>query len=79
MQVIESKENFVKNNREIFTSIGKFPDKVSIKLKENAIPETCPPRKVPYRIVNILKDALNKMCAMQIIKNIMSRVNDKVL
>jgi len=55
MQTVENKEDFINHNTEIFTGIGEFPEKISIKLKENAVPKACPPRRMPCKVINSLK------------------------
>lgn len=55
MQIVENKEDFINHNTEIFTGIGEFPEKISIKLKENAVPKACPPRRMPCKVINSLK------------------------
>jgi len=62
------KDIFIKENVDIFTGLAKFPDKISVKLKNNAIPISVPPRWVPYKIVNNLKEALNSMCKLKVIE-----------
>jgi len=55
------KNNFIKNNKEVFEGTGKFPEKVKIKIKENASPVSNPPRTVSIKIHDKLKEQLNKI------------------
>jgi len=41
-------------NKDIFNGLGKFPEKISIKIKDDGIPKIVPPRRVPYKILNKL-------------------------
>jgi len=61
------KDVFVKENIDIFTGLGKFPEKINIKLKNNAVPISVPPRRVPYKIINNLKEALDIMYKQKVI------------
>ncbi|CAI6350058.1 unnamed protein product [Macrosiphum euphorbiae] len=61
------KDIFVQKNIDIFTGLGKFPEKINIKLKNNAVPISVPPRRVPYKIINNLKEALDNMAKQQVI------------
>jgi len=48
------KEKFILENKDIFEGIGKFPDMVIIKLKNNPNPVHNPPRRVPIKIYDKL-------------------------
>ncbi|XP_037813721.1 uncharacterized protein LOC119604894 [Lucilia sericata] len=53
-----TKEQFIKNNSDVFTGIGTFPGQHKIKLMENAVPVVKPPRRVPLKILNNLENSL---------------------
>jgi len=61
-------EIFIKNNTDVFTGLGSFPEYISIKLVDNAIPKSCPPRRVPFKIIDKLKETLEAMCKLNVIK-----------
>lgn len=63
-----SKEKFINDNSDIFAGLGKFSDKMNIKIKDNAKPFMTPPRRVPQTIKERLKVELDKMEALGIIK-----------
>ncbi|KAF0723562.1 Uncharacterized protein FWK35_00028038 [Aphis craccivora] len=46
------KELFIKNNFDVFTGLGKFPELYEIQLKDNAEPQPAPYRRVPYTVVD---------------------------
>lgn len=54
------KDMFIKKYKHVFEGIGKFPDKVNIKLSKNAILKSNPPRRVALKIYNKLKDNLDR-------------------
>jgi len=62
------KDVFLRNYNDILNGLGKFPEKISIKVKVDANPKVFPPRRVPYKIVNKLKETLDKMCELKIIE-----------
>ncbi len=38
----------------VFTGIGKLPAEHNIKLKENYVPVVCPPRRVPFKLRDLI-------------------------
>jgi len=62
------KEKFIQKNKEIFEGIGKFPDRIKIKLKNNPNPVCNPPRRVPIKIFNKLREQLNLMVKLELIE-----------
>jgi len=50
--ISSEKESFIKNNFDVFTGLGKFPDLYEIQLKDNAEPQPAPYRKVPHAVVD---------------------------
>jgi hypothetical protein len=65
---VEVTEIFVKNNTDVFTGLGSFPECITIKLEKNAIPKSFPPRRVPFKIVDKLKETLEAMCKLKVIE-----------
>jgi len=63
----EMKE-FIEKNIDVFEGIGKFPDKVQIKITDNAIPKSNPSRRVPMKIMPKLKEQLERMVKLDKIK-----------
>ncbi|KAL4092419.1 hypothetical protein QTP88_026920 [Uroleucon formosanum] len=61
-------KKFIEKNIDVFEGIGKCPDKVQIKLTDNAIPKSNPPRRVPMKIMPKLKEQLERMVKLDIIK-----------
>lgn len=62
--ICSEKELFIKNNFDVFTGLGKFPELYEIQLKDNAEPQPAPYRRVPYTVVDRfiikLKELLEK-------------------
>lgn len=56
------KKRFDKENIDIFTGIGKFPDKIKIKIKENSIPVINHPRRIPIKLIKKLKELIKRLC-----------------
>lgn len=54
-------KTFIKQNSDVFTGLGCFPDKCRLKLKLTAIPQASPSRRVPFKIKNKRKEVLNKL------------------
>jgi hypothetical protein len=66
-QMINNKQDLQKLYPDRFEGIGKFPNKYSITLKEDAKPVVHPPRKYPIQLKDELKKELDKMVDMDII------------
>ncbi|GBM72932.1 Uncharacterized protein K02A2.6 [Araneus ventricosus] len=47
-------KQFIENNKEIFTGVGKFEGKYTIKLKEIAVPIARPRRRIPGWVSNLV-------------------------
>ncbi|XP_050533909.1 uncharacterized protein K02A2.6-like [Daktulosphaira vitifoliae] len=62
------KENFISKNKDVFEGIGKFPDKINIKLVDSVIPKCNPPRRVPNKLMVKLKEQLDRMIKLDIIQ-----------
>lgn len=62
------KEKFIQENKDIFEGIGKFPDMVKIKLKDNPNPVCNPPRRVPIKIFDKLREQLKLMVKLELIE-----------
>lgn len=65
---VEDGEIFIKNNIDVFTGLGNFSECITIKLVENAVPKSCPPRRVPFKITDKLKETLEAMCELKVIE-----------
>ena len=58
----KSKEEVLNEYKDVFSGIGKFPGKpYKIHLKADAIPVTYPPRRVPKRLQERLKNTLDRL------------------
>lgn len=53
---------------DLFQGMGKFEKPYTINLKENSIPVAKPARRVPFAIMNKLKDKLNELEKNRIIE-----------
>jgi len=62
------KQEFIERNRDVFEGLGNFPNKNNIKLNKEAIPKSCLPRMVPIKIYDRIKETLNRMEKLKIIK-----------
>jgi len=62
------KQEFIERNKDVFEGLGKFPDKINIKLNEEAISKSCPPRRVPIKIYDQIQETLDRMEKLKIIK-----------
>ena len=63
-----SKENVLKEFADVFEGTGKLQGKHHLELDENAIPTVHPPRKVPVAIKERLRNELERLTKMDIIK-----------
>jgi hypothetical protein len=68
IQIGNKKEKFIKENIDIFTGVGKFPDKIKIKIKENSIPVISHPRRIPIKLIEKFKQLIEKLCEQNIIE-----------
>ncbi|KAF0710957.1 Uncharacterized protein FWK35_00037749, partial [Aphis craccivora] len=68
LEIETKKKRFVKENIDIFTGIGKFPDKIKIKIKENSIPVINHPRRIPIKLIKKLKELIERLCVQNIIE-----------
>ena len=66
------RDDFIKRNKDVFSGIGNFKDKLRITLKEDAKPVARPPRRVPLSIRSRLKE---KLCELERKKKI-EKVNE---
>lgn len=65
MLVNKEKEKCIVKNIDVFTGMGLFRDKVSIKLSKEVIPKKiCLARRVPFAIKDKLRETLNKLIAL---------------
>ncbi|KAJ0175476.1 hypothetical protein K1T71_008635 [Dendrolimus kikuchii] len=58
------------NYKDLFTGIGKLPGKYRIIIDKNACPSICPVRKIPLGVREKLKNELDRMENMQIIRKV---------
>ncbi|KAI5720179.1 hypothetical protein M8J77_003057 [Diaphorina citri] len=65
-----TKDEILEENKDVFTGLGKIPGKYHITLKEDAVPVISPPRRVPFKIQNKLRETLDKMVADGIIDKV---------
>lgn len=72
--VLNEKDVFLKKYQDIFEGIGKFPDKLKIKIQKGANPIAMPPHRIPLSIKDRL---LNKLNDLEI-KGIISKLNEPV-
>lgn len=61
VKVINSKQEFIKRNEDLFTGIGTFKRESKILLKPESCPVLRPPRRIPYSIRNNLKITLKDL------------------
>lgn len=64
----KEKDYFIGKNKDIFEGIGKLPDKIKIKLVNNVIPKSNPPRRVPLKMYDKLKEQLDRMIKLGLIE-----------
>lgn len=67
---INSKNEFIKNNNEIFEGLGAFPEYYTIKTKVNAEGVIRPPRRLPQVLLNKFEKELNKMIENGIVSKV---------
>lgn len=70
---IKSKEDFIKENFDIFDNVGLFPEEYEIQLKHNAEPKIMPYHRLPL----LVKDRLIGKLKTLIKQGIVSYVNKK--
>lgn len=62
------KRNFISDNIECFTGIGKFPKPYHISVKDNCIPVVCPPHRVPIKIRDKLQNHIQHLVKLGILE-----------
>ncbi|GBM60855.1 hypothetical protein AVEN_145165-1, partial [Araneus ventricosus] len=66
-----SKNEQIKQYKDVFTGTGEFPDELyHITLKDNAIPVIHPPRRVPQALQPKLKETLDKLEKEKIVSKV---------
>lgn len=60
IQLDNKKEKFIKENIDIFSGIGKFPDKIKIKVKKGSVPVISQPRRIPIKLTDKFKQLIEK-------------------
>lgn len=68
--MFSNKEQFVKNNNEVFQGMGLFPDKYQIKVDNNVEGIIKPPRRLPQTLLSKLKVELKKLEKLKIISKV---------
>ena len=63
-----TKDKVQKEYKDVFEGLGCLDGKVSIQLKDNAVPLVCPARKVPIALKDKLKHELNRLEQQGVIK-----------
>lgn len=48
--ILSEKEQFIRDNIDVFTGLGKFLDHYEIQLKDNAEPKPAPYRRVLFTV-----------------------------
>lgn len=66
---VNNVEEFISANLDVFNGLGCFPEQLKLHLKEGAIPKSCPARRVPFKIMNRLKDKLDDLVRRGIIES----------
>lgn len=61
VKVIENKQDFIKENLDLFTGTGIFKEKCRISLKSDCCPIVRPPRRIPYALKDKLKATLDDL------------------
>lgn len=59
-----------RQNKDVFSGLGKFPNKCNILLKSNSKPVAKPPRRIPLKLINPLKKELLKLENVGIISKV---------
>jgi len=57
-----------KENIDIFSGIGKFPDKIKIKVKKGSVPVISQPRRIPIKLTDKFKQLIEKLSEQKIIE-----------
>ncbi|XP_026687288.1 uncharacterized protein K02A2.6-like [Diaphorina citri] len=55
---------------DLFEGLGCLPGYVRIDLKETAVPQVNPPRRVPFKLMETFKTELDRMCEMGVIEKL---------
>lgn len=64
---INERTKFINENKDVFTGLGAFPDKCTIKIKETASPKAIPPRRIPLKIKDTVINTLKMLEEKEII------------
>ena len=64
---LNGSEDFVKKNIDVFTGLGLFKKKCTLKVKKNTVPVARPPRRVPLAIKPRLKAKLEELVGKGVI------------
>lgn len=65
-----SYSNLMASHRDLFEGLGCLPGYVRIDLKETAVPQVDPPRRVPFKRLEAYKAELDRMVRMNVIQKL---------
>ncbi|KAL1460265.1 hypothetical protein WDU94_012186 [Cyamophila willieti] len=65
-----SYQELVNSYEEIFEGLGCLPGQCDITLRENANPHIDPPRRVPFKLMSLYKEELQRMEKMKVITKV---------
>lgn len=72
-KILSDKEKFIEHYKQVFEGIGKFEKPLKLLIKDDAIPVTFPPRAIPIKVRDKVRDKL-----LEMEKNgVISRVNEQ--
>lgn len=60
----------VNSYSDLFEGLGCLPGVCKINLKENAIPQVDPPRRIPFKLMDKYKQELDRMCELKVIEKV---------
>lgn len=75
----DPKEIFINENEEVFTGVGKFKYKYSIKLKQNYEAVAKPARRIPFALQERLKEKLLELEKMKLLLKLIDQVSGSVI
>lgn len=67
---IQTQDEFIKHNLDVFTGVGKYSKKCHLKVKEGCTPIAKPPRRIPLSLKNKLKHTLSELESKGIIAGV---------
>lgn len=66
--IIPNSTEFIRQNQDVFTGLGCFPDICKLKLSKDATPRAHPARRVPFKIKEKLRSCLDDLVAKKVIE-----------